>query len=252
MGLIDTHAHLTCDELYPEVYDILQRAQAVGIERILCICLNKKEAERAFALKEKVPWIDIAAGFHPSDLYDLKEEDWRDMETIAHDERIVAIGEIGLDYHWDDVDKETQKRAFIRQIKMANELRKPILIHMRDATKDTLDLLRDYKEVKGIMHCFSGSLETAKEAMKMGMYLSIGGPLTFKNARGLPEVVVQCPSDRLLIETDCPYLTPHPHRGKRNEPMYITYTCDKMAEVKGMDKDALVAQLRDNYDALFS
>lgn len=249
--MIDTHAHITCDELYPQADEILRRAKDAGVERILCICLNVEEVMRAFVLQAYYPWLDIAAGYHPGDLYELDERDWRDMEKLAHDERVIAIGEIGLDYHWDDVDRDTQKRAFVRQIKLANRLNKPILIHMRDATKDTLELLKAHKQVNGIMHCFSGSKEIAKELTDMGMYLSVGGPLTFKNARGIPEVMAQCPPDRLFIETDSPYLTPHPHRGKRNEPMYLTYTCDKLAEVLHMEKEALCAQLRENYRRLF-
>ncbi len=251
MGIIDTHAHITCDELYPQANAILQRASDAGLERILCICLSVKEVKRAFALQKEYPFLDIAAGYHPGDLYELDESDWEAMEQLLQDERIIAVGEIGLDYHWDDVDRETQKQAMIRQIKWANQLQKPILIHMRDATKDTLELLKAYKQVNGIMHCFSGSMETARELIEMGMYLSVGGPLTFKNARGIPEVMAKCPPKRLFIETDCPYLTPHPHRGKRNEPMYITYTCAKLAEVLQWEESDLIAQMRDNYRKLF-
>ena len=230
MGMIDTHAHLTCDELYEQADEILARAKAAGLERILCICLNQKEVERAFALKERYNWIDIAAGFH---------------------ERIIAVGEIGLDYHWDDVDKETQKKAFIRQMELANTIQKPILIHMRDATKDTLDLCRQYKKVPGILHCFSGSLETALEAIKMDLYISVGGPLTFKNARGLPQVMAQLPLHRIMTETDCPYLTPHPYRGQRNEPMYMVHTVQKLAEITNLSVTALQEQLKKNYEQLF-
>lgn len=251
MGMIDTHAHLTCDELYEHVDEILKRAQDAGVERILCICLNQKEAERAFALKERYDWIDIAAGFHPSDLYDLSERDFQRMEQIVRDDRVIAVGEIGLDYHWDDVDKETQKRAFIRQLQLANTIGKPVLIHMRDATKDTLDLCRQYKQVPGILHCFSGSLETALEAIKMDFYISVGGPLTFKNARGLPNVMAALPLDRIMTETDCPYLTPHPHRGQRNEPMYMVHTVKKLAEITNQTEEALVRQLKKNYERLF-
>lgn len=251
MGMIDTHAHLTCDELYEQADEILARAKAAGLERILCICLNQKEVERAFALKERYNWIDIAAGFHPNDLYDLSEQDFQEMEQIVRDERIIAVGEIGLDYHWDDVDKETQKKAFIRQMELANTIQKPILIHMRDATKDTLDLCRQYKKVPGILHCFSGSLETALEAIKMHLYISVGGPLTFKNARGLPQVMAQLPLHRIMTETDCPYLTPHPYRGQRNEPMYMVHTVQKLAEITNLSVTALQEQLKKNYEQLF-
>lgn len=251
LGIIDTHAHITCEELYPQAEELLARAQAAGVAKILCICLHPKEAYKAFQLQERYDWLDIAVGFHPCDLYEVSEQDWQDLETLMQDERIIALGEIGLDYHWDDVDKETQKQGFIRQLQMANKYQKPVLIHMREATKDTIDLLREYKQVPGIMHCYSGSLETAKQAIAMDMYISVGGPLTFKNARGIPEVIEQLPIERIFVETDCPYLTPHPFRGKRNEPMYITYTFEKLCEVKQISKEELAAQMKVNYQTLF-
>lgn len=251
-GLIDTHAHIVCDTLYPQAEEILERAIKAGITRILCICLNVEEVKRAFALKEQYDWIDIAAGYHPSDLNELSTSDWDAMEELLKDERIIAVGEIGLDYHWDDVDKEIQKKAFIHQIQVANMLKKPILIHMRDATKDTLEILKAYKQVSGILHCYSGSLETAKEAIAMDMYISVGGPLTFKNARGIPEVMAELPLERIFIETDCPYLTPHPYRGKQNEPSYITYTFDRLCDVKKVDDITMKQQLNANYKHLFT
>lgn len=251
MGIIDTHAHITCDELYEQIDALLERAQAADIERILCICLNRNELERAFELKKRYDWIDIAFGYHPNDLYEMKEADWDYLETVVFDERIIAIGEIGLDYHWDDVDRDTQKQAFIRQLQLAGKCNKPVLIHMRDATGDTMKLLKEYKCGKGLLHCYSGSLETACEAIHMDMYISVGGPLTFKNARGLPEVISQLPLHRILIETDCPYLTPHPHRGKRNEPMYIVHTFESLAQLHGISQEKLKMQLKDNYNELF-
>lgn len=251
MGIIDTHAHITCDELYPKAEEILTRAKAAGVDRILCICLNPTEAKRAFELKQTYDWLDIAVGFHPSDLYDMKETDWNELIELVRDERVIAVGEIGLDYHWDDVDKETQRKALIKQIELANKINKPIIIHMREATKDTMEILKAHKKVAGIMHCYSGSLETALEAIQMGMYISVGGPLTFKNARGIPEVMAQLPLDRIFVETDCPYLTPHPFRGKRNEPMYITYTLQRLAEVKNMEESMIMKQMEQNYKQLF-
>lgn len=251
MGIIDTHAHITYDELYPQAEDILARAKKANIERILCICMNRKELERAFALQERHAFIDIAFGYHPSDLDVLTDRDWEYLYSIADDERIIAIGEIGLDYHWGDIDKELQKKAFIKQLQLASQCKKPVLIHMRDATGDTMQLLKEYKCGKGVLHCYSGSVETAQEAIKMDMFLSVGGPLTFKNARGLPEVMAQLPLNRILIETDCPYLTPHPHRGKRNEPMYIVHTFEKLAGIRDMDQAALMEQLKENYLELF-
>lgn len=251
LGIIDTHAHLTCEELYPQVHELLARAQAAGVTKILCICLHPKEAYQALQLQKQYPWLDIAVGFHPCDLYEVTPQAWLELEALMQDERIIALGEIGLDYHWDDVDKETQKQGFIKQLEMANKYHKPVLIHMREATKDTLDILQEYKKVPGIMHCYSGSLESAKRAIDMDMYISVGGPLTFKNARGIPEVMDQIPLDRMFVETDCPYLTPHPFRGKRNEPSYITYTFDKLCEIKQISKEAMMIQMDTNYQTLF-
>ena len=181
----------------------------------------------------------------------MSKQDWDYLNIIATDERIKAIGEIGLDYHWGDIEREVQKKAFIEQLQLANKCNKPVLIHMRDATGDTMQLLKEYKQTKGILHCYSGSVETAQEAIKMNMYLAVGGPLTFKNARGLPEVMAQLPLNRILIETDCPYLTPHPHRGKQNEPMYMVYTFEKLAAIRQMDQTSLMNELKKNYFELF-
>ncbi len=153
---------------------------------------------------------------------------------IATDERIKAIGEIGLDYHWGDIEREVQKKAFIEQLQLANKCNKPVLIHMRDATGDTMQLLKEYKQTKGILHCYSGSVETAQEAIKMNMYLAVGGPLTFKNARGLPEVMAQLPLNR-----------------KQNEPMYMVHTFEKLAAIRQMDQTSLMNELKKNYFELF-
>lgn len=251
-GIIDTHAHLVCDELYPQVHEIIARAKDVGVSKILCICMNHEELKRGLLLHARYDEIDLAYGFHPSDLYEKSEQDYLELEQFAKDDRICAIGEIGLDYYWKDVDIETQKTAFIRQIQLANAVQKPILIHMRDATKDTLNIIKEHVHTKGILHCFSGSFETAKLAIAMGMYISLAGPLTFKNARGLPEVVENLPLDKLFVETDCPYLTPHPFRGKRNEVMYVTNTFDKLCEVKNMDRLEVLQQMQKNYQQLFN
>lgn len=247
LGLIDSHCHITSDVLYERVEEVIQNALEHNVERMLVVCIHFDDYERGLKLKEKYPFIDLAIGFHPSDLYDFSEEDYVRLEKIIASDEVVALGEIGLDYHWDTVRKEDQKIGFIRQIKMANTYHKPILIHMREATKDTLDILKEYCQTKFLMHCFSGSKEIAKEIMKMGGYISFAGPLTFKNARGLNEVPSVCDLNRILVETDCPYLTPHPFRGKVNEPMYVNYTFEKLSELLEMDKNVLAKQLEENY-----
>ncbi|MDD3049307.1 MAG: TatD family hydrolase [Bacilli bacterium] len=245
--LIDTHCHITCDELYERIEDVLANAKARQVGRMLVVCTHFNEYERAKKLQEQYPFLDIAMGFHPSDLYDFKEEDYIRLEEIIKQKAIVALGEIGLDYHWDDVTKEDQAVGFIRQINLANQYQLPILIHMRDATKDTLDILKEHCKTKFLMHCYSGSKETAKEIMRMNGYISFAGPITFKNARGLNEVPQVCDINRILVETDCPYLTPHPHRGKRNEPMYIHYTFEKVASLLDIEPAKLAQQMQQNY-----
>lgn len=246
-GLIDSHCHITCDELYERIDEVMMNAKANQVEKMLVICTHFNEFERAKKLQQQYSYIDIAMGFHPSDLYDFNEEDYKHLEILLKNKEIIALGEIGLDYHWDDVAREDQKKGFIRQIMIANQYQAPILIHMRDATKDTMDILREYGHTKFLMHCYSGSKETAREIMKMGGYISFAGPITFKNARGLNEVPQVCDIKRILVETDSPYLTPHPYRGKRNEPMYIQYTFEKVAELLKMDKEELALRMQKNY-----
>lgn len=246
-GLIDSHCHITCDELYERIDEVMNNAKMNHVERMLVICTHFNEFERAKTLQKQYANIDIAMGFHPSDLYDFSEDDFIRLELLLKNKEIVALGEIGLDYHWDDVAHEDQKVGFIRQIELANTYHVPILIHMRDATKDTMEILKTYCKTKFLMHCYSGSKETAVEVMKMGGYISFAGPITFKNARGLIEVPEVCDIKRILVETDCPYLTPHPHRGKRNESMYVHYTFEKVAQLLNVNEEALASQMNENY-----
>lgn len=251
-SLIDTHCHITCDDLYERIDEVIKNAKENQVERMLIICTNFVEYERADKLKETYPdMFDIALGFHPNDLYAFHEEDYIQLEALLQQDKLIAVGEIGMDYHWDDVKKEDQEKGFIRQIELAKKYDKPILIHMREATKDTITILQEYGPVKGIMHCYSGSYETAEILMKLGFYISFGGPLTFKNSKGAPEVAYKLPIDRLFIETDSPYLTPHPYRGKQNEPKYVVHTFQKLCEIKDIDENVLAKQLQDNYKALF-
>lgn len=249
--IIDTHAHITCDALYTRLDEIIENAKQANVEKILIICTSIEEANRALTLARKDKMFDIAVGFHPCDLYDVTDEDWNALEELVKLPEVVAVGEIGLDYYWKDVDQETQKKGFIRQIELANRIKKPISVHMREATKDTIDVLKEHLKVPGIMHCYSGSEEIAREVIKLGMYISVGGPLTFKNARGLPEVIREVPLNRLFVETDCPYLTPHPFRGTQNEPKYIVHTFQKVCEIKELESNVVEKQMEENYQTLF-
>lgn len=250
--LIDTHCHITCDDLYERIDEIIAHAMEHSVQKMLIICTNFKEFERARVLKQRnEAMFDIALGFHPNDLYSFQEEDYVHLERLLQANELIAVGEIGLDYHWDDVLAEDQKVGFIRQIALAKKYDKPILIHMRDATKDTVDVLKEQEPVRGIMHCYSGSYETAEILINLGFYISFGGPITFKNSRGAPLVAQQIPANRLFVETDSPYLTPHPFRGKQNEPMYTSTTFEKLCEIKQMAKEDLAQQMEDNYHQLF-
>lgn len=248
MPIIDTHAHLVSDMLYNEVDEIIERAKKNNVGKILCICTSVLEYERGLLLQKKYSCIDLAFGFHPVDLNEVKEEDYTILEQALIEKKIVAIGEIGLDYHWDTVEKEVQKNHFIRQMELANKYQVPILIHMREATADCVALLKQYAKSKGIMHCYSGSLETAKELLKIDFYISFAGILTFKNANQLLTVAQELPKERIFVETDCPYLAPVPYRGKRNEVAYVIETFKKLEELRA---EKLEKQLEANYKELF-
>lgn len=248
MRIIDTHAHLVSSQIYSIVDEVIARAKEKNVERILCIATSKDELDKAIQLQEKYGMIDIAFGMHPADLDKVSEEDFLEVEKAVKEKKVIAVGEIGLDYHWNVVSKEEQAKAFIRQIELANQYHLPILIHMREATKDCVDILKKYAKTGGIMHCYSGSVEIAKELVKIGFYISFGGILTFKNANQLLEVAKQLPSDRIFVETDCPYLAPVPYRGKPNEVSYIHATFEFLCQLRNED---LSEQLIQNYQDLF-
>ncbi len=244
---LDSHCHITSDRLYARIDEILENCHAHQVGELLVICCQHEEYLRAMQLKQQHPFIHVAYGFYPCDTSDLQESDWTRLEEICRTHQVDVIGEIGLDHHYDDTDKEKQHDALIRQLKLAAECDLPISIHMRDATADCLDLLKTYAKTPFVMHCFSGSVETAMEVVRMGGYISFAGPLTFKNARALPEVAKIVPAERILCETDCPYLTPVPHRGKENEPMYVRFTFDKICELRNADPQRMSEQILQNY-----
>lgn len=250
MGIIDTHSHVTCAQLVDQIDSILEHMKENNIERVLIVCCRYEEALKAIEYANKYDCFDCAFGYHPENVDDYDDSGYVKLKEILQDPHMIALGEIGLDYYWVKDNAERQKKLFIDQIKIAQELDLPILIHMRDATLDTLNILKEYP-CKGIMHCYSGSLETAKEVLKLGYYISFAGPLTFKNARNSVEVCEYVPIDRLFIETDAPYLTPHPFRGKQNEPSYVKYTFEKACEIKQIEAEVLMKQMWSNYTTLF-
>lgn len=230
--LIDSHAHLM-DEMYKEdLQEVIKRCQENGIETVVNIGYSEETSKQAIELANKYDWMYAVIGLHPDECN--VKADIEFLKDLARNSKVVAIGEIGLDYHYDETNKENQAKYFIEQIKLANELNLPVVIHSRDADMDMLKILKENKiQTKFVMHCFSSSVEVAKEILKLGGYISLAGTVTFKNAKNLLEVAKIVPEDKLLVETDCPYLTPEPNRGKRNEPSNVLYTAKKIAEIRG-------------------
>ncbi|WP_134702852.1 TatD family hydrolase [Ammoniphilus sp. YIM 78166] len=251
--LFDTHAHLNAEQFNEDQEEVIRRAKENGVTRIVNIGFNRETIPTSVALAEKYDFIYTAVGWHPQDAKDMLEEDYDWLRELSKHEKVVAIGEIGLDYYWDTSPRDIQQVVFRRQIQLAKELKLPIVIHNRDAHQDVVDILREENaaEVGGIMHCFSGSLEMAKQCLDMNFYISFGGPVTFKNAKKPKEIAQEIPLDRLLIETDCPYLTPEPYRGKRNETGYVRYVAEAIAQLRGMSTEELAYHTMENAKRLF-
>jgi TatD DNase family protein len=251
--LFDSHAHLNAIQYEEDIVEVIQRAKDEKVTHIVVVGFDKETISKAMELTDQYDMIYAAVGWHPVDAIDMTEEDLKWIKQLAAHPKVVAIGEMGLDYYWDKSPKEIQKEVFRKQIQLAKEVKLPIIIHNRDATEDVVRILQEENanEVGGIMHCFTGSLEVAKQCMDMNFYISFGGPVTFKNAKKPKEVVKEIPMDRLLIETDCPYLTPHPYRGKRNEPSYVKYVAEQIAELRGVTLEEIATKTSDNAKKLF-
>jgi TatD DNase family protein len=234
--LFDTHAHLNADQFSEDLEDVISRAQDTGVSTMVVVGFDRPTIKRAIELADKYEFIYASVGWHPVDAIDMTEADLRWIEELSAHPKVVALGEMGLDYYWDKSPKDIQKEVFRKQIKLAKKVKLPIVIHNREATADVMEILKEEgaEEVGGIMHCFSGSPEIAKECVNMNFYISLGGPVTFKNAKKPKEVAAEIPLEKLLIETDCPYLAPHPFRGKRNEPSYVKLVAEEIAEIKGI------------------
>ncbi len=232
--IFDTHAHYD-DERFDEDRDsLLKQLHQEGISYILNASASPESLEATMELAEKYPFVYAALGIHPHDAEKMNEDIMNKIRTLSKNDKVVAIGEIGLDYYYDNSPRDIQRFWFERQIELAKELRLPIIIHDRDAHEDTVNILKktDVKQVGGIFHCFSGSAQMAMEMLKLNLYIAVGGAVTFKNARKTVEVVKAVPLEKLLVETDCPYLSPEPHRGKRNNSGYLVHVIRKIAEIK--------------------
>lgn len=250
--IFDTHAHYD-DEQFDEDRDQLLSSMAeAGVSTIVEIGASMESSRNAIRLAEQYPFVYAAVGVHPDNVGELDEETFEELEAMCQHNKVVAVGEIGLDYHWDTEPREVQKKWFVRQLELARKMKLPVNIHSRDAAEDTLEIMKEYGEgLGGIIHCFSYSKEMAKEYVKMGFFIGVGGVVTFKNGRKLKEIVTELPLEKIVLETDCPYLAPEPNRGKRNDSRNIHYVAEQVAELKNLDKETVVKQTENNAKLIY-
>ena len=249
--LIDTHAHL-CDQAFEDDRDeVILGFREQGVSKVIEIACNPAEFDKAKDLADRHECIYLNFGIHPEYASDWADKDISFLREYLRHPKCVAMGEIGLDYYWEPYDKAAQIRLLRRQLDMAAELDIPVSLHIRDAYGDAMEVLADYPNLKGVMHCFSGSAEIAERCVKMGLYVAFGGSLTFKNNKKAPAAASVVPLDRLLLETDCPYMAPVPHRGKRCHPAMTAITCDRLAEIKGIDPAEMERIAAENAKRLF-
>ena len=249
--LFDTHVHLLDERFDEDREAVLAELAGSGVGNVVEASSGLADSIRAAALAKEHAAVYAAVGIHPHSADEWSMAVREALHTLLQEKKVVAVGEIGLDYHYDFSPREKQKEVFEQQVELALETDMPIVVHSREATADTMEILRRHPNVRGELHCFSGSAETAAELVKMGFYIAFGGALTFKNARKTLEAGQAVPLDRLLIETDCPYMTPVPFRGKRNEPAYVKYVAEKLAEVKGVPVQEIVRMTEENAKRFF-
>lgn len=250
MGIFDTHAHYLKRDFGDELERVLEELPKKNVERVLAIGCGLDEFEETAALINRYDFIYVALGVHPEFADDLPENWAETLEIALKAKKVVALGEFGLDYHYGSDNKPRQREVFTKQLEMAKKLDLPVIIHSRDACEDTMELLREYKP-SGVMHCFSYSAEIAKEVVKLGMYVGFTGVLTFKNAKKAAAACEVVPIERLLLETDCPYMAPEPFRGKRSDSSMIAFTAAKMAEIKDVLADEMIEIANKNGRRLF-
>ena len=251
---IDSHVHLDYSRFDLDRDNLIRTLKDNKVELVINIGADEDSSERSVELAHRYENIYAVVGVHPHSAKDLEGRDLSSIIKMLENDKVVAIGEIGLDYYYDNSPRDIQKKWFKEQINLALRLNKPVVIHSRDADKDTFDIIKSGVEeggLTGVMHCYSGSVELAKEYLKLGFYISLGGPVTFKNARVPKEVAKEVALDRLLIETDCPYLSPEPYRGKRNEPMFVSYVAEEIAKIKGISIEEVAEVTTKNAKKLF-
>ncbi len=254
MELFDTHAHLDFPRFDKDRDEVIKRAQNKDVKTIVNIGSNMTSSRNSVELSRRYENIYAVIGIHPHDADTFKLNVSKKLNKLADNDKVVAIGEIGLDFHYDNSPREKQKQSFRAQLRLAKKLNLPVVIHTRDADQETLNILKDEKakDIGGIMHCFASDKKMAKEILDLGFYIAFGGLITFKNLSDLREVVKEVPLDRLLIETDSPYLTPEPHRGKRNEPAYVKFVAEKIAEIKGISVEEVAKVTTENAKKVYN
>ena len=252
-AIFDTHTHLNDGELFERAEELVKRAVDAGVNRMVVPGYDQDSSRRAMELAAKYAQVYAAVGIHPHDAKTATDKDFADLAAWTDDPKVVAVGEIGLDYHYDHSPRDVQARVFQTQLAIANQKGLPVIIHDRDAHADVLAQLQAGKPLAagGIMHSFSGSLEMAEACMKLGFFLSFSGPLTFKNAKRPREVAAALPLDRLLVETDAPYLTPEPYRGRQNEPAHVRLVLEKLIEIREETADAIAVAVYQNALRIF-
>ena len=251
--IFDTHAHYNDESFENDREEIFARLSQAGIGRVVNIASDLASIDECLDLAHRYPFMYCALGIHPSDSAPLSEEILEGIRKKLADTRVVAVGEIGLDYYWDTPDREIQRHWFAAQLDMAREASMPVVIHSREAAQETMQFMKEHhaEENGGVVHCYSYSLELAREFVKMGFYIGIGGVVTFKNSKKLKEVAAGIPIEHIVLETDCPYLAPVPFRGKRNSSLYLPYVAEAIAGLKGMETEEVIEITEKNAERLY-
>lgn len=252
--IIDSHIHLNDEELFPKIEDIIDRAKENGVKAFICVGYDRESSELALDIATMYEEVYAAIGIHPSEAKHYREEDLVWLEQNLTHEKVKAIGEMGLDYYWDKTHEVKQKELFIKQINLANKYKLPIIVHMRDAVQDTYEIIKEHKakELSGVMHCYSGSWEFVKNFTDLNLYISLAGPVTFKNAKTPKEIAQKINLNKLLVETDAPYLAPVPHRGKTNESKNLKYIVKEIATIRNISIQEVEKHTFENTVKLFN
>ena len=245
--IFESHAHYDSQQFDEDRDELLRSMPENGVGTIINSGANWDSVTGVVELAQRYPYVYAAVGMHPDEVGDLNEDRFAYLKSQCQKEKVVAVGEIGLDYYWDNESHDVQKKWFIKQLDLARELNLPVIIHSRDAAADTLEIMKEHgKGLRGVIHCFSYSVELAREYVKMGFHIGIGGVVTFKNGKKLKEIAQEIPLDRILLETDCPYLAPVPYRGKRNSSLYLPHVVTKLAEIKEIPEEEVIRVTEQN------